>query len=387
MATFTAADLANMRAKREQRIAAAKAQAKGEKVEYLLTENLAGKSTLWWPTKPVELVGRIVDFMVTKENNIGGNAVGDFVGVREYKTHRTPNGKIIVCPQEYGRTCKCCEAYNEHYEEAKADRKHWAHKFRASRVALFNMIVRKEVNGKIGYAPYVIRASKFFTTTKINEKLEVKEKLSPGKASEIYAFSDLEIGYWFGLTFAEAPAVAGNKDEYMQIVDVNPLLDEPRKMIPESLFPHITDLDLLIPDSPTDAEIDDFFGFDKEKAKTTSNSDELDCGIAGSKVDAVQAEEDDVIIGDEDGGGDVESIVGATQVEDEPEKPKAAPSKSKATAKSKPAGKEKPEPTSTPVEVVEEPASEEQPDVLDLDAESTDPDLDDFDVFGDGFED
>lgn len=386
MATFTAADLANMRAKREQRIAAAKAQAKGEKVEYLLTENLAGKSTLWWPTKPVELVGRIVDFMVTKENNIGGNAVGDFVGVREYKTHRTPNGKIIVCPQEYGRTCKCCEAYNEHYEEAKADRKHWAHKFRASRVALFNMIVRKEVNGKIGYAPYVIRASKFFTMTKINEKLEVKEKLSPGKASEIYAFSDLEIGYWFGLTFAEAPAVAGNKDEYMQIVDVNPLLDEPRKMIPESLFPHITDLDLLIPDAPTDAEIDDFFGFDREKAQT--NGDELDYGVAGSKVSEVQTEEDDVIIGDDDGG--VESIVGATQVEVEPETHKAEPAKSKA-AKSKSSSKSKPESAAKPVEdtvevPAEEPAIEDQPDVLDADTDGADTDFDDFDVF-DGFED
>ena len=84
MANFTMADLKRMREQREQRISEVKAEANNESKEYLLQANLAKGSTLWFPKKdkPEEVEMRIVDFMVTKEDNVAGDSVGKFTAMR-----------------------------------------------------------------------------------------------------------------------------------------------------------------------------------------------------------------------------------------------------------------------------------------------------------------
>ena len=388
--SFTAKDIANMRAKRAARIAAARAQARGERPELLLTEHLAPKSALWWPSKTTVIDGRIVDFMVTQENNVGGNVPGDFVGVREIAIHRTPGGKSFVCPRNYGKECRCCDTYHEHYDELKSDRKHWAHKFKSQKIAIFNML-KKEENGSVSMV--VVRASRFFSIAKINAKLELQVKLHPDKVDEIYAYSDIEIGYWINMTFSEAAAVDGNKDEYMQIVEVTPNISKPFA-IPEKVYPLITDLDKLIPACPSAEEIDEMFGFEDEKQVGDAIDDEIDLGTAGSKASPkAKQEADENDLGGIDGLGDL-GIEGATALVDteviedvivDEEKPKAE-AKAKAEPKAKAA-----KPKAESKAKVEEKPKEEAPDTDDglgglPDADSTeefDPlaDFDDFDNF------
>ena len=123
MANFTMADLKRMREQREQRISEVKAEANNESKEYLIQANLAKGSTLWFPKKdkPEEVEMRIVDFMVTKEDNVAGDPVGKFTAMRHFKVHYLPNKEIVVCPTSYGKPCPLCEYYNDHYDEANAN--------------------------------------------------------------------------------------------------------------------------------------------------------------------------------------------------------------------------------------------------------------------------
>jgi hypothetical protein len=59
-----------------------KAAAAGEKQSILLLENLAKGSKTWWTKDPTEVRFRALPFAVSKENNIGDNAVGELATVR-----------------------------------------------------------------------------------------------------------------------------------------------------------------------------------------------------------------------------------------------------------------------------------------------------------------
>ncbi len=317
MANFTMADLKRMREQREQRISEVKAEANDESKEYLIQANLAKGSTLWFPKKdkPEEVEMRIVDFMVTKEDNVAGDSVGKFTAMRHFKIHYLPNKEVVVCPTSYGRPCPLCEYYSAHYEEAKANQKHPANRFKAKKVTMFNAFVKiASPDGKTKTVPRVVRGSSFFLITALNKALNEEVQFNPKKENTIYAYSDLELGYWVGARFGMAPAVAGNPNKYMQLMKADLQWKEKPTPIEEKLFGYITDLDALIPDAPSyetlrkvvgidaikeeeSADVEDVsIDLDVSSNETTPEEDDgIDCGIPGAEVveeDAVATEDE-----------------------------------------------------------------------------------------------
>lgn len=259
---FTAADLRRMREEREQRIAAIKADSKHENREYLLMENLAPKSKVWFPEKdkPEEVMMRIVDFMVTKENNVAADRPGKFTSMRRFKVHSI-NRNTFVCPNEYGHDCPLCNYYYAHKNDADAkDTSSPVTKAKARRILLFNALFKTPTgNGKTIITPRVVRCSEFFFMNTFGKKLASEETFAPDKAKEIYGFSDLETGYWMTARFGMAEAVAGAGKKFMQLIDVSLDWKNPSP-VDDSLYEYITDLDMLIPNSPSDAEVNRIMG-------------------------------------------------------------------------------------------------------------------------------
>ena len=319
MANFTMADLKRMREQREQRISEVKAEANNESKEYLIQANLAKGSTLWFPKKdkPEEVEMRIVDFMVTKEDNVAGDLVGKFTTMRHFKVHSLPNKETVVCPTSYGKPCPLCEYYNDHYDEAKANQKHPANRLKAKKITMFNAFVKiASPDGKTKTVPRVVRGSSFFFITALNKALSEEVQFNPTKENTIYAYSDLELGYWVGARFGMAPAVAGNSDKYMQLLKADLRWKEKPTPIDEKLFGYITDLDALIPDAPSYDTLRKLIGIDAVREEvesvsvaeedvgvdlnvssnttTTEEDDCLDCGIPGAEVveeDVVKTED------------------------------------------------------------------------------------------------
>ena len=319
MANFTMADLKRMREQREQRISEVKAEANNESKEYLIQANLAKGSTLWFPKKdkPEEVEMRIVDFMVTKEDNVAGDPVGKFTAMRHFKVHYLPNKEIVVCPTSYGKPCPLCEYYNDHYDEAKANQKHPANRLKAKKITMFNAFVKiASPDGKTKTVPRVVRGSSFFLITALNKALSEEVQFNPTKENTIYAYSDLELGYWVGARFGMAPAVAGNSNKYMQLLKADLHWKEKPTPINEKLFGYITDLDALIPDAPSYDALRKLIGIDAVREEvesvsvaeedvgidlnvssnttTTEEDDCLDCGIPGAEVveeDVVKTED------------------------------------------------------------------------------------------------
>ena len=319
MANFTMADLKRMREQREQRISEVKAEANNESKEYLIQANLAKGSTLWFPKKdkPEEVEMRIVDFMVTKEDNVAGDPVGKFTAMRHFKVHYLPNKEIVVCPTSYGKPCPLCEYYNDHYDEAKANQKHPANRLKAKKITMFNAFVKiASPDGKTKTVPRVVRGSSFFLITALNKALSEEVQFNPTKENTIYAYSDLELGYWVGARFGMASAVAGNSDKYMQLLKADLRWKEKPTPIDEKLFGYITDLDALIPDAPSYDALRKLIGIDAVREEvesvsvaeedvgvdlnvssnttTTEEDDCLDCGIPGAEVveeDVVKTED------------------------------------------------------------------------------------------------
>ena len=318
MANFTMADLKRMREQREQRISEVKAEANNESKEYLIQANLAKGSTLWFPKKdkPEEVEMRIVDFMVTKEDNVAGDPVGKFTAMRHFKVHYLPNKEIVVCPTSYGKPCPLCEYYNDHYDEAKANQKHPANRLKAKKITMFNAFVKiASPDGKTKTVPRVVRGSSFFLITALNKALSEEVQFNPTKENTIYAYSDLELGYWVGARFGMASAVAGNSDKYMQLLKADLRWKEKPTPIDEKLFGYITDLDALIPDAPSYDTLRKLIGIDavrevesvsvaeedvgvdlnvSSNTTTTEEDDCLDCGIPGAEVveeDVVKTED------------------------------------------------------------------------------------------------
>lgn len=320
MANFTMADLKRMREQREQRISEVKAEANNESKEYLIQANLAKGSTLWFPKKdkPEEVEMRIVDFMVTKEDNVAGDSVGKFTAIRHFKVHYLPNKEIVVCPTSYGKPCPLCEYYNDHYDEAKANQQHPANRFKAKKITMFNAFVKiASPDGKTKTVPRVVRGNSFFLITALNKSLSEEVQFNPKKENTIYAYSDLELGYWVGARFGMAPAVAGNSNKYMQLLKADLHWKEKPTPIDEKLFGYITDLDALIPDAPSYDTLRKLIGIDAVKEEvedvsiaeedvdidlnvssnttTTEEDDGIDCGIPGAEVveeDVVKTEDE-----------------------------------------------------------------------------------------------
>jgi hypothetical protein len=212
-----------------------------------------------------------------------------------------PNRQVVICPSEYGRKCPLCEYVHDHYDEITKDRKHPASKLKAKKITMFNALFKVAgSDGTTKFVPRVVRGSNFFIMTAINKALTTAEKSNPTKTAEIYNYDDLEEGYWIEAQFADAPAVAGSKDEYMQLVNANLLWKEARKPVPEKVFEYITDLDTLIPDAPSGEFLARAFGLDTETPKENigftadaisetiveiDEEDTIDCGVVGSAVE------------------------------------------------------------------------------------------------------
>ena len=274
---FTAADLRRMREAREKRIASVKADSKHENREYLITSNLAPKSKIWFPekNKPEEVMMRIVDFMVTKEQNVGADKPGAFVPFRHFRTHDI-NRNTFVCPSEYGHDCPLCEYYYAHRNEVSPnDKNSPVIKMRPKKVLLANIFIKLATpGGKVVIAPRVMRCSEFFFMSTFNKKLASEETFAPTKTQEIYGFDDLESGYWMTARFSMAEAVEGSGTKFMQLVDVNLDWKNPSP-VDASLYEYITDLDLLIPDAPSTEEINRMMGGSITTTATAVEEDEV----------------------------------------------------------------------------------------------------------------
>lgn len=345
MANFTMADLKRMREQREQRISEVKAEANNESKEYLIQANLAKGSTLWFPQKdkPEEVEMRIVDFMVTKEDNVAGDSVGKFTAIRHFKVHYLPNKDVVICPTSYGRPCPLCEYYSAHYEEAKANQKHPANRFKAKKITMFNAFVKiASPDGKTKTVPRVVRGNSFFLITALNKSLSEEVQFNPKKENTIYAYSDLELGYWVGARFGMASAVAGNPNKYMQLLKAELHWKEKPTPIDEKLFGYITDLDALIPDAPSYDALRKMIGIDAVKEEvedvsiaeedvdidlnvssnttTTEEDDGIDCGIPGAEVveeDVVKTEDEVEVVDTKEAAKDNPKPVESKEVEEE----------------------------------------------------------------------
>ena len=158
--------------------------------------------------------------------------------------------------------------------------------------------------------------SSFFLITALNKALSEEVQFNPTKENTIYAYSDLELGYWVGARFGMASAVAGNSDKYMQLLKADLRWKEKPTPIDEKLFGYITDLDALIPDAPSYDTLRKLIGIDAVREEvesvsvaeedvgvdlnvssnttTTEEDDCLDCGIPGAEVveeDVVKTED------------------------------------------------------------------------------------------------
>lgn len=286
---FTMADLKRMRESREARIAANKASLTNTDREYLLTSHLPKGVKLWYPQKdkPEEVVMRIVDFMTTKENNVAGNPVGTFDAFRRVRVHKLADGRMVVCPTSYGRKCPLCDKVAEHYDDIKNDRNSpWA-KLKPRKLLLFNMLVKvADESGKTKLVPRVFRGTEFYFMDVFNTALTTEEQFAPTMADKIYNFSDLDTGYWMEARFGMAPSVKANPQSkpIMQLLSLHPRYKDEAKAIPEAFYPYIADLDELIPDAPSYAELARFVDdapmpdttAEPEKQKAPSTKEELD---------------------------------------------------------------------------------------------------------------
>ena len=107
----------------------------------------------------------------------------------------------------------------------------------------------------------VVRGGHFSTYGKILDAVKNTAKFNPKRADDIFQFEDLELGYWLQVGFAKAASISGaGGTPFMQIVVCNPMWKEQRVAISEKVWAKVTDLDRLIPQAPTIAEINEMLG-------------------------------------------------------------------------------------------------------------------------------
>jgi hypothetical protein len=246
--------LERVREQREKRIAANKAAAAGEKQSILLIENLAKGSKTWWTKEPTEIRFRVLPFMVSKEDNIGDDQVGDLVTVRKYAVHFIGE-KAYICPSTYGKPCPICDKYNTYSAEEKKSKNSPATRFKPKKYAMFNALMElADESGKVKTVMRVINAGYFATWQQILDSVQQTAETNKKHTDKINAFDDPEIGCWLEARCTKA-AIAGGGDsaKFMQFTTVDVRWKEETKPLNEKVFDVITDLDLLIPE-PASAE-------------------------------------------------------------------------------------------------------------------------------------
>lgn len=260
---FTKADLERMRSQRKARIANNKAAAAGDYPEYLLEENLAKGSSLWFPKEPEEVLMRIVPFM-SEEGSPFKSEPGSFHAARIVSLH-VINKRRYICPTTFGDSCPYCDRYHAAPKEQKTKQDHPINRLKASNVILFNALFKvPREGGGTAVKMRVVRGGKFFTWDKIMAAVDGAAKLTKDvKLQErLFLYDDFDEGYFLETGFAKAPAVQGNKKEFMQIISCRPLHKEKPTPIgeKEAITNLITNLDLLVPPAPTHAQLTEWLG-------------------------------------------------------------------------------------------------------------------------------
>jgi hypothetical protein len=244
--------LERVREQREKRIAANKAAASGEKQSILRIENLAKGSKTWWTKEPTEIRFRALPFIVSKENNVGDNQVGELVTVRKYAVHFLGE-KAYICPSTYGLPCPVCDKYNTFSEEEKKGKNSPATRFKAKKYAMFNALMEiADESGKTKTVMRVINAGYFATWQQILDAVQQTAETNKKHTDKINAFDDPEIGYWLEARCNKAAIAGGGESaKFMQFTNVDLRWKEEVKPLNEKVFDVLTDLDLLIPEPPS----------------------------------------------------------------------------------------------------------------------------------------
>lgn len=237
---------------RERRIAANKSAAAGEKQSILLLENLAKGSKTWWTKEPTEIRFRPLPFVVSKENNIGDNAIGELATVRKYAVHFIGE-KAYICPSTYGLPCPVCDKYKTFSDDEKKMKNSPAQRFKAKKYAMFNALMEiADESGKTKTVMRVINAGYFATWQQILDAVSQTAEVNKKNADKIYAFDDPEIGYWIEARCNKASIAGGGEaTKFMQFAGVDLRWKEEVKPLNEKVFEVLTDLDLLIPEPPS----------------------------------------------------------------------------------------------------------------------------------------
>lgn len=246
--------LERVREQREKRIAANKAAANGEKQSILLLEHMAKGSKTWWTKEPTEIRFRALPFMVTKENNVGDNQVGDLVTVRKYAVHFIGE-RAYICPSTYGLPCPVCDKYKTFSDEEKKAKNSPAQRFKAKRYAMFNALMEvPDESGKTKTIMRVINAGYFATWQQILDAVQNTAEVNKKFSDKINAFDDPEIGYWMEARCNKASIAGGGEAaKFMQFTQVDLRWKEDVKPLNEKVYDMLTDLDMLLPE-PASAE-------------------------------------------------------------------------------------------------------------------------------------
>ena len=223
---------------RERRIAANKSAAAGEKT--------------WWTKEPTEIRFRPLPFVVSKENNIGDNAIGELATVRKYAVHFIGE-KAYICPSTYGLPCPVCDKYKTFSDDEKKMKNSPAQRFKAKKYAMFNALMEiADESGKTKTGMRVINAGYFATWQQILDAVSQTAEVNKKNADKIYAFDDPEIGYWIEARCNKASIAGGGESaKFMQFAGVDLRWKEEVKPLNEKVFDVLTDLDLLIPEPPS----------------------------------------------------------------------------------------------------------------------------------------
>lgn len=256
-------NIEKLRAKRAARLAATRSAAEGNDFEILNTAFLPQGVNLWFPAEQCQMMMRVVQFEVTQKNNIDNNEIGDYVAARSYYLHRLPGQKkSFICPSTYGKPCPVCERFYSFSKEERGNFKGPANAFKPRQMVVFNALCKiASEDGTTKTVMRVVRGGHFSTYGKILEAVKNTATFNPKRADDIFQFEDLELGYWLQVGFAKAASISGaGGTPFMQIVVCNPMWQEQRVAISEKVWAKVTDLDRLIPQAPSIAEINEMLG-------------------------------------------------------------------------------------------------------------------------------
>lgn len=305
-----------LRADRARRLNANKAEVQGGQREFLLAENLPENNQFWWPKEDTEVTIRILPFIVTKEDNIAGQAVGQSANVRRIKVHSTPNKQFKICPSTYGLPCPICKKYNSFSKEEKQGKNSPATPYKAKEYAIFNALFKVPgKDGKTRLEVRVVKGGAFAGWEQILKEIkgESSIKLNAKYADKINLFDDLEEGYWMDIRCNKESITGGNGASvaFMQFSRINLKWKEKAGNIPfEAIIPRIADLDLVIPPPASADELIRAFDMGEVPAEETSRHDAID-----EEFEHMQEEEDAIPMGTTEEPSDV--IEGEELVEEE----------------------------------------------------------------------